>query len=253
MGYIYKITAPNDRVYIGQTIHTIQKRWKEHIIDANDFNKNRCKALNASIRKYGYENFNVDMLIECTNEQLNYYEIQYIQEYNSLAPNGLNLKLGGSCGKHIQQTKDKIMNTLKGCEVPHSRRLKLSYTKKQNDLPMYIIEYKEKGNIVGYRVCNHPNAGEKKFKDKSLSLEANLAKAKDHLDYLNSLETPIIPKRNILEKGISICKNGYRVRHKGKEKYFMSSSISDQEKYRNALTFLNELHSNEKGSETKRQ
>ena len=36
MGYIYKIINDiNDKIYIGQTIRTIEERWKEHLKESN--------------------------------------------------------------------------------------------------------------------------------------------------------------------------------------------------------------------------
>jgi hypothetical protein len=40
-------------------------------------------------------------------------EIKYIEQYNSLAPNGYNLRLGGNSGRHHIETKQKISDTLK--------------------------------------------------------------------------------------------------------------------------------------------
>jgi hypothetical protein len=40
-------------------------------------------------------------------------EIQYIQKYNCLVPNGYNLRLGGNGGTHNAETKQKIAETLK--------------------------------------------------------------------------------------------------------------------------------------------
>ena len=40
-------------------------------------------------------------------------EIQYIQKYNCLVPNGYNLRLGGNSGRHNAETKQKIAETLR--------------------------------------------------------------------------------------------------------------------------------------------
>jgi hypothetical protein len=40
-------------------------------------------------------------------------EIKYIEQYNSLVPNGYNLRLGGNSGRHNAETKQKISDTLK--------------------------------------------------------------------------------------------------------------------------------------------
>ena len=55
-GYIYKITnLVNGKSYVGQTIRTIEERWKQHIKDSKG-NKDDF-YLHRAIRKYGKENF----------------------------------------------------------------------------------------------------------------------------------------------------------------------------------------------------
>lgn len=58
MGYIYKITNNiNSKVYIGQTIGTIEKRFNEHKRAAI---KGCHYALHRAIKKYGIDNFSVE-------------------------------------------------------------------------------------------------------------------------------------------------------------------------------------------------
>ena len=214
MGVIYKIVAPNGKVYVGQTIHNVERRWKEHIIDANDARKDHCKLLNRSIRKYGSDNFSIEVIEMCDNSKLNQRETYYIHTLSTLKPNGLNLKLGGSNGSHIDETKQKISNALKGCEVPESRRLKLSKTKKNNDLPMYLIHVKHNNEIIGYRVCNHPIGGEKKFTNKR---EKNLSKLYDsaicHLFFLNSLTSHLKQHGQQVVNYIKVTSKGIYFKH----------------------------------------
>jgi group I intron endonuclease len=56
MGFIYKITNDiNDKVYIGQTVATIEHRWKQHLRAA--FIDNVGSHLYHAMRKYGQEHF----------------------------------------------------------------------------------------------------------------------------------------------------------------------------------------------------
>lgn len=83
---IYKITnKQNNKIYIGQSIHC-GKRFDEH-----------CKGeqyIDSIIKKEGIENFSFEILKKVDNKaQLSYWEDYYINFYNSLYPNGYNLKL----------------------------------------------------------------------------------------------------------------------------------------------------------------
>ncbi len=236
MGFIYKIIAPNDKLYIGQTSKTVQKRWKEHITDAFDLNKNHCKLLNASIRKYGTDDFIIETIIECNDNDLNYYEMKYIDELHSIFPFGLNLKLGGSNGCHLDCVKQKISNSLKNHKVSLESRLKLSASSKPNNLPMYIIEFFKNDIHIGYRVCNHPNGGERKFTNSKESMNLKLDKAIKYLEFLNNLSSPIKSIKRTLPKYIQHYKHGYCVNFNGIKKYFLSKE--DEKLYEKAQEYL---------------
>ena len=92
---IYKITnVITKKVYIGQSID-IYRRWWEHKARYNN-SDNNCydKPLYRAMRKYGLKNFQLEILEECTPEELNSKEIGYIQSYNSITPNGYNVAFG---------------------------------------------------------------------------------------------------------------------------------------------------------------
>lgn len=109
MGYIYKITNKIDqKVYIGQTSRDLELRWKEHKKKGSN-----CKYLKAAIQKHGIENFKFNLICISFDENLNSLEEEYIKKFNSLVPNGYNLRNGGNNGKLNEETKKKISETLK--------------------------------------------------------------------------------------------------------------------------------------------
>jgi group I intron endonuclease len=238
MGIIYLITSPSGKKYVGQTIQSLDKRWKQHIDASKKEYKDHCKVLNKSLKKYGEKHFNIEILEECDDEYLNEKEILYIEKYNTIVPNGMNIKNGGSNGKHHFDTKQKISDSLKGREISFETRLKLSNTKNP-DLPMYMLKM-----IDGYRICNHPMGPEKRFISKSKSDEYNYDRAVQYLTKLNNLTEPILVIKSENETYIQKHKNGYCVKFPGeKSKYFVSKSLSLEELYKNALSYLNELKS----------
>lgn len=88
---LYQLSFPNGKKYIGITSKTVKERFIRHCAPAN--NKNACQR---AIHKYGKENVIVTVLAECDNwELLCLSEMEAIEKFNTIAPNGYNLTLGG--------------------------------------------------------------------------------------------------------------------------------------------------------------
>jgi group I intron endonuclease len=94
IGEIYKITnLVNGKIYIGQTRRTVKIRWKEHL--SNSFNLNKDNKLYQAIRKHGTENFSIETIDSAnTLIDLNKKEIYWIDFFNSFKY-GYNSTLGG--------------------------------------------------------------------------------------------------------------------------------------------------------------
>ena len=70
MPYIYKITNNiNNKIYIGKTVGTVEKRWKEHI---KDYKKRTCekRPLYRAMNKYGVECFSIEAIEEVDDQIL---------------------------------------------------------------------------------------------------------------------------------------------------------------------------------------
>ena len=93
-GFIYKITNKvNNKIYIGKTMTSIEKRFQEHIRESR---KKRAenRPLYRAIRKYGKENFAIELVESCPIEILSDREIYWI-DYFSSYKEGYNATLGG--------------------------------------------------------------------------------------------------------------------------------------------------------------
>jgi group I intron endonuclease len=94
---IYKFTNKiNNKSYIGQSVN-IANRVQDHFYRAfYNYHTNReyDKAFYRALRKYGKENFNFEILEECSKEDLNEREKYWIKYYNSYE-NGYNETIGG--------------------------------------------------------------------------------------------------------------------------------------------------------------
>lgn len=96
---IYKFTNKIDgKCYIGQSVN-IRKRYNQHKGRYNTFNHQKAKEdtyFHYVLRNYGFDNFDFEIVEECSLEELNNKEIYYISKFNSLYPNGYNLTAGGN-------------------------------------------------------------------------------------------------------------------------------------------------------------
>lgn len=136
MPCIYKITNTiNGKVYIGQTIQPLDKRWSQHKRSARS---KEAYSIHRAIAKYGEENFIIECLCNCSIEELDRLEKKYIEDYNSY-----------SCGyneTHGGQGKADVKNLL-------SVKVVKQYTLKGE----YITKYEscsEASRQTGYSITN---------------------------------------------------------------------------------------------------
>ena len=108
MGFIYKITNKlNNKIYIGQTIKTVNKRFQQH---KNNSNKDYFSqiVLYKAFNKYGIENFICETLEEVPNDKLDEREKYWIEFYDSYF-NGYNSTLGGRATQLYNWDVDDII------------------------------------------------------------------------------------------------------------------------------------------------
>lgn len=216
LGYIYCLTSPSGKRYIGQTQREVDERIQEHC------NQREYSLVSKAIRKYGIETFKITILKVCEVHELNDWEVSFIQDYGTLCPNGYNIRTGGCQGSlHCEESRKRMSEAKKGCKnhnfgKPRSdtTKQKISQAKagekhhfygksfteehktncavahrKQSgdkDLPMYLVHvYPRPENYTaeGYAVVNHPRLKNKYFTSKKVSLDEKYQKA---LEYLNT-------------------------------------------------------------------
>jgi hypothetical protein len=188
-GDIYCITSPSGKKYIGQCVKKLSSgksrgylsRWKEHIRDAKT--RDFCRLLNTSIRKYGHENFTIELLKECPLEELNYYEKYYISHYNTLNPFGYNLTDGGNVCKQSKETNELKRQSMIGKNLGKRYPKRIRKNIEDASLPKYVRHYKDSSGKEGYRISNHPTIKDKSFVSKHISMDEKLKFA---LEYLNN-------------------------------------------------------------------
>lgn len=153
---IYKITNQiNGKIYIGQS-NDIYRRWKEE-----KFYKGHCNnPLKRAFNKYGLENFDFEIIEECSIEELDEKEIYYISLYKSNEYEfGYNLTSGGGrcffsddvkkrmsmAHKGMKRTKEAIRKSAefhKGRKRSEETRKKQSEAKNKQKKKVLCVETK---------------------------------------------------------------------------------------------------------------
>lgn len=143
---VYKITFPNNKIYIGQTSVSLKTRIQQHTASAI---RGVDKALYSAIRKH--KSIEIEILKECSSiEELNYWEEFYISKYNCtlFSKLGYNTRPGGKNTKMSQETKDKISKSLEKTKIERGKKISKAlkgniqnrdYTKN----PKTVLKWKE--------------------------------------------------------------------------------------------------------------
>jgi group I intron endonuclease len=126
---VYEITNKiNGKKYIGITSRSVKERFEEHLSRA------RCDARNSrlymAMRKYGYENFTVKLLIQTSGEnEVRELEAEFIVNNDSYE-NGYNCNLGGHGNLKVPyEIREKISKAQKGKIISEESRKKMSQAK----------------------------------------------------------------------------------------------------------------------------
>jgi group I intron endonuclease len=117
---IYKLTSPSNKVYVGQTTRTLNKRMSEYRSDI----KNKNRPILMALRKYGFANFKIEVLEYSNNiNELNNKEIFWIDYFNCIKL-GYNILSGGNnhsiklTGQRLQLAQYNIrLATIKAAET----------------------------------------------------------------------------------------------------------------------------------------
>lgn len=200
----YKHTNKTTRKsYIGYTSQCVQKRWKDHV--RNALNYNHQTRFYHAIRKYGPDDWECEILyeIEGSKEEALKKEKDLIEEYNTYKT-GYNATDGGTGGfvvKDIEGWKKRLSKATTGQNNPNYSGLsdedilkeivslskQLGYNigicelrrKSQLPIPKHIVKTRFDGNIENlYIKCSELTGFPKYVKQqKSESHRNNLSKA----------------------------------------------------------------------------
>ena len=120
---IYKITnRVNGKVYIGQTVTSLQRRWRAHCCESSE-----CTYIHHAIQKYGKGSFTMEQIDSAiSRDELDQKEIYWIKHYDCLAPKGYNLQTGGSHCTYSEESRRKMSDSARGKVVSNETKRKIS-------------------------------------------------------------------------------------------------------------------------------
>ncbi len=206
---IYKITSPNNNVYIGQSVN-IEKRFSK-------YRSGECVsqyALFRSLIKYGWINHRFEILEECLKNELNIRERYYQEFFDVTSKNGLNCHLVGADGKKqvlstetiekmSKKAKERVVSELK--KKNHSE---IMTGRKYSDEHKRKISIANKGKKHWWNIGKNQSDKQKKAVSDKLKkpisqydLDGNLIKIWDSTKSARDFY-------NVGGSGISACLNG---------------------------------------------
>lgn len=114
---IYKITNPNNKIYIGQS-----RNWASRKSKYKNLKNIQQAKIHKSLVKYGYNAHKFEIVhelpIDVSQDVVNKYEVLYWELYKDCGIEMLNIKYPGSNGKLSKETKLKMSSLRIGEKNP---------------------------------------------------------------------------------------------------------------------------------------
>jgi group I intron endonuclease len=211
--YIYKITSPSGKIYIGQTRNLNARISKYKNLKC----KRQFKILN-SLKKYGFETHIFETIEQCEFLELNNRERYWQDFYDVLGKNGLNCILTRTDELPTifsQETRDKISKAIKGKKLSkkHIEIIRKTHTgRKASEETKKKIGFYSKNRKASPETIeklrknssgeNNPMYGKKHSEESKLKMGALKGSKHNRLTILNT-ETGIYYD-NITEAAFSI-------------------------------------------------
>lgn len=208
---IYKITnIKNDKVYIGQTIN-FRKRLSDYMT-AHKKDNSKIQMYNV-IKSEGTDNFTIEIIKTCNENELNYYETYYIKKYNACNPNyGYNKMITNSNNsklsrkrkslahnglKESNKTKRKKSNIIYACKgeklfICDSGKLFGDYIGVSKDYVKNCL--KQPSKLKGWRV--YYSSYEKRQEIRKKMYKKRCIKDYGYIDILDNIDTIELNKTN---------------------------------------------------------
>lgn len=195
-GYIYVMTdTKNGKQYVGQ--HQYDK-------PELDPKYHGSGAIITNIYKKRPETVKEELICCCDSlEELNSMEDYWVEKLDTLWPNGYNLKSGGDRGVLVQESKEKIKNSLKDIPFTEERKNNISNGLKEyyKTHTVWNKDIKMSEDVCHNMSISHINNPKQSKVVLQYSLDGNFIK-----EWPSTSEA----QRQLKCKHISECCNGYR-------------------------------------------
>lgn len=157
---VYKITSPSGRIYIGSS-----KDLKLRLRDYMSLHCSKQRKIYNSLKKYGANNHNFEVLCYCEEKDLLKLESQYGMEYDCLNKKNLNISLPKSDSKYKTYSDEELMlRSLRSTGKKHTEKTKQKISEK-NKGNKHSLGHKHtqetKKKISNYHKGNKYNLGKK--------------------------------------------------------------------------------------------
>jgi group I intron endonuclease len=182
--FIYKITSPSGKVYIGRT-KNYDGRMYEH--KHNAIVKRMDYPIYKAIRKYGWESMNTEIICRVSADISSKVEEEFILAYNSVK-NGYNSTYGGHGGNVFKDNPEllqKLKNTL---SVRFSGENNGMYGKSHSDSAKEKQKEKAKGrySLDWFKQRNGEEEGLKLYEERRLWLKNRNLKKDEYGRFVKS-------------------------------------------------------------------
>lgn len=240
MFVVYKITSPKGKSYIGITIKGIEHRVNQHFKNAEN-HRDKSPLIENAIRKYIKLGMSMtyEILMTCDYAwELPKWEIAYIEEYNTLTPNGYNLSKGGdgNSTKHTDEWKREKSKAMRKNRTDEVLEMYVKPTVTASGTEGYIVQNPK---YKSFQYCS-PNMSMEEKRNLANECARNLEKG--IVDTTNRYKHVDIGYNNI-PVGITYLSrfDGFKVSPPGKPtKWLKSKKLTRDQKYQLALQYYYE-------------
>jgi hypothetical protein len=192
---IYKIICKTtNKKYIGQAVSHILnsgkyrrygmiRRFNGHVSEAFSNKKNQCHYLNNAIKKYGKDDFEIELLDRCKIEDSDNIEAYYIKHFGTMFPNGYNLKLGTKTTYLSEEGRKRVSNGVYNYYKDKKfERFKGINSSLDEDIDKYIRPLSRNNKQYGWYV--YINGKKADFGGIHISLELSRKRAEEFIELL---------------------------------------------------------------------